>query len=57
MDMPKYGMYWLKTEEAQLASRAAEKEATGKKARLKHGTKKVSETPGEHVVSNSFFCR
>eukprot|EP00973_Karenia_brevis_P074554 10360861-Karenia_brevis.AAC.1 len=29
-------MYWLKTEEDQLASRAEEKERTGEKARHKH---------------------
>ena len=45
MDLLKSGMYWLKTEEAQLASRAAEKEATGKKARLKQG----SETPSGKI--------
>eukprot|EP00973_Karenia_brevis_P010065 1363396-Karenia_brevis.AAC.1 len=36
MELLRTGMYGLKTEEAQLASRAEEEEKTGKKARLKH---------------------
>ena len=45
MSLLQTGFYHLKTEEAQLASRAAEKEATGVKSRLKQ-----SKTP------TSLFC-
>eukprot|EP00973_Karenia_brevis_P024745 3412012-Karenia_brevis.AAC.1 len=34
------GIYWLNSEEAQLASRAEEKERTGKKAKHKHMNEK-----------------
>eukprot|EP00973_Karenia_brevis_P069930 9723986-Karenia_brevis.AAC.1 len=43
MELLRTGMYWLKTEEAQLASRAEEEEKTGKKARLKHMSEKESD--------------
>eukprot|EP00973_Karenia_brevis_P041547 5749442-Karenia_brevis.AAC.1 len=35
LELLRTGFQWLKTEEAQLASRAEEKERTGKKARHK----------------------
>eukprot|EP00973_Karenia_brevis_P046689 6477311-Karenia_brevis.AAC.1 len=35
MELLRTGCYWRKAEEAQLASRAEEKERTGKKARRK----------------------
>ena len=41
MTMLKSSMYHLKTEEVNLAERAAEKEATGKKARIKQSRRLV----------------
>eukprot|EP00973_Karenia_brevis_P036450 5025984-Karenia_brevis.AAC.1 len=40
MALLRTGVYWLKTEEAQLASRAEEKEGTGKNARHKRMNEK-----------------
>eukprot|EP00973_Karenia_brevis_P034757 4795900-Karenia_brevis.AAC.1 len=45
------GMYWLKNEEAQLASPAEEKERTGKKARHKHMNER-----GPHSSYQSSSC-
>eukprot|EP00973_Karenia_brevis_P063814 8871134-Karenia_brevis.AAC.1 len=43
MELLRTGMYWFKTEEAQLASRAEEKKKTRQKARLKHMSEKETD--------------
>eukprot|EP00973_Karenia_brevis_P052613 7308730-Karenia_brevis.AAC.1 len=40
MELLRTGVYWLKSEEAQLASRSEEEERTGKKARHKRMNEK-----------------
>eukprot|EP00973_Karenia_brevis_P017560 2408066-Karenia_brevis.AAC.1 len=44
-------MYHLKTEEAQLSSRAEEKEEAGKKARHKHASEKATSNHDEAYFS------